>query len=371
MRILIAVILFFVTAGPMVAFDVTGNAGTRISVEPVAKFTRPWAMTFVAPELMLITTKPGKLWLVSTDGKRAAVRGVPDVAAGGQGGLGDVVTHPDFARNGMVYLSYAASNNRGRTRGAVVMRARLDLSAPALVDPEVIWTQTPFVSGEGHYSHKLAFGPKGGPHEGKLFITSGDRQKRASAPLWDNALGKIIRLNDDGTIPRDNPFQEQGDVARSFWSVGHRNLLGISFDSKGRLWTHEMGPAHGDELNLIERGKHYGWPHVSEGNHYSGKTIPNHDTRPEFTPPKAFWVPSIAPSGLVIHSGRGASAWRGDALIGGLASRALIHVDLNGSSAREAERFSWNERIREVEEAPDGSLWILEDRGRLLRVSAP
>jgi glucose/arabinose dehydrogenase len=291
-----------------------------------------------------------------------------DVAYGGQGGLGDVVLHPDFANNGYVYISNAETVDGGMTFGAVVTRAKLDLSGntPQLTDITKIWTQEPKVSGNGHYSHRIAFGP-----DGKLFITSGDRQKLTPAQDFDKALGKVIRLNEDGSVPDDNPWQDQGELARTFWSTGHRNLLGITFDNEGRLWTHEMGPRHGDEMNLIVKGDNYGWPVVSWGNHYSGDPIPDHDTRPEFNAPEAYWVPSIAPAGLVIYDGELFPDWQGDALIGGLVGQTLVRVDIEGESAKEAERFEWGARIREVEQGPDGALWVLEDGGggRLLKLT--
>ena len=184
------------------------------------------------------------------------------------------------------------------------------------------------------------------------------------------ALGKIIRLDDDGTLPSDNPFQDKGPLAKSYWSLGHRNALGLAFDQKGRLWSHEMGPQDGDELNLIEKGANYGWPLVSEGTHYNGTKIPSHDTRPEFKSPKVAWIPTIAPSGLVIYSGAAHSNWKGNAFIGGLRSQALLRIGINGTEAKEAERFKFGRRIRDVEEGPNGTLWIIEDgaKGRLIKL---
>ena len=186
------------------------------------------------------------------------------------------------------------------------------------------------------------------------------------------ALGKLIRLNDDGSLPTDNPFQDKGELARTYWSLGHRNALGLAFDRDGRLWSHEMGPKDGDEFNLIEKGQNYGWPIVSEGTHYNGTPIPTHSTRHEFIAPKIAWVPTVAPSGLVIYKGEHFEEWRGNAFIGGLRGRALIRVEIRGDQAHEVERFTWGQRIREVDEAPDGKLWVLEDgpKGRLIQLSA-
>ncbi len=348
-------------------FDIKSRTGATLQATSVAVFGPPWAMTFLPDGTMLVTSKRGKLYHVTQDGEKTEVEGMWEVAFGGQGGLGDIVLHPQFSSNGFVYISYAESALSGFKRGAAVSRARLDTSGntPKLTDVEKIWAQTPKTSGRGHYSHRIAFGP-----DGMLYITSGDRQKLDPAQDFGSALGKIIRLHDDGKVPADNPWQDKGDLAKTFWSMGHRNLLGIHFDADGRLWTHEMGPRHGDELNLIVKGDNYGWPIVSQGDHYSGDPIPNHETRSEFNPPEAFWVPTIAPSGLVIYSGKMFENWRGDAFIGGLRSRALIRVELEGETAREADRFEWQQRVREVEEGPAGALWVLEDgaKGRLLKL---
>ena len=245
-----------------------GSAGSILKATAVAEFDQPWAMTFLPDKSLLVTTKPGKLFHVLTTGARHEITGVPQVAYAGQGGLGDVVAHPDFARNGLIYLSYVEADGQGLS-GAVVKRGKLVLNTDGsgtLSDPQTVWTQSPKVSGRGHFSHRIAFGPKGGPHDGKIFITSGDRQKLDPAQDMALGLGKIIRLNEDGSLPGDNPWSDgsQGELAKTFWSTGHRNPLGIAFDRSGQLWANEMGPRHGDELNLIEKGANYGWPVVSD-----------------------------------------------------------------------------------------------------------
>ena len=338
---------------------------------PVAKLDEPWAMTFLPDGRMLVTEKRGRLRIVTVDGDVSEpVSGVPDVAYGGQGGLGDVVLHPDFANNNVLYLSYAEAGD-GNTRGAAVARATLTLNdaGGALSDVFVIWRQDPKVSGRGHYGHRIAFSP-----DGYLFISSGERQKFDPAQDMQMNLGKIIRLHDDGSVPNDNPFFDQGGVTAQIWSLGHRNPLGLAFDAEGNLWNQEMGPRHGDELNLVLRGRNYGYPIVSNGDHYSGEEIPDHDTRPEFEAPKAYWVPAISPGGLMIYSGDLFADWKGDAFIGGLSSEALIRVEFNGTDAREAERYEMGERIREEEQGPDGAIWIIEDEdggsgGRLLKLT--
>jgi aldose sugar dehydrogenase len=335
----------------------------------VARFNEPWAMSFLPDGRLLVSEKNGRLRLVNTATRQVGeITGVPAVAYGGQGGFGDIVLHPQFAANRWLYFSYAEAGPDS-TRGAAVARAQLVLNAGgnggSLSNLQVIWRQVPKVTGEGHYSHRIAFG------QGRLWITSGDRQKMTPAQDMQANLGKIVRLNDDGSVPADNPFFAQGGVAAQVWSLGHRNMLGLAFDAQGRLWAHEMGPAGGDELNLIERGSNYGWPVVSNGDHYDGTPIPRHDTRPEFNPPEAWWTPVIAPAGFVIYSGDLFPYFRGQGFIGGLASQALIRVEINGNQAREAARYAMGRRIREVEQGPDGALWLLEDGAdaRLLKLT--
>jgi glucose/arabinose dehydrogenase len=269
----------------------------------------------------------------------------------------------------MVYLSYAEVGRFGK-KGAAVAMAEFhhDPAAPALKNLRVIWRQEPKTTGSGHYSHRLVFSP-----DKMLFITSGERQKQKPSQDWDQNLGKIIRLNPDGTVPPDNPYQDKGELARTYWSIGHRNILGIAFAQDGRLWSHEMGPKHGDEFNLIVAGENYGWPLVSWGNQYSGKDIPDHDTRPDLNAPEIYWVPTVAPSGLIIYEGDVFPEWQGNGIMGGLASKSLLRIELEGDQAEEVERFSMGKRIREVEQGPAGAIWVLEDRsgGRLLKLTSP
>ncbi|MEG3192003.1 PQQ-dependent sugar dehydrogenase [Lysobacter sp. D1-1-M9] len=360
-------------SGGATSADAAGVPGQPFVIEEVAQFAQPWAMTFLPDGRLLVTEKQGALKLMQADGEAHEISGVPEVAYGGHGGLGDVVLHPRFARNRWVYLSYAEPGE-GDTRGAAVARARLDLDdsgGGTLSDLEVLWRQVPKVSGRGHYGHRLAFGP-----DGDLWISSGDRQKFDPAQDMDSNLGKVIRLNADGSVPDDNPFADQGEVAAQVWSLGHRNILGMVFDGQGRLWAHEMGPAGGDELNLIERGDNYGYPIVSNGDHYDGREIPDHDTAPEFNAPEITWTEVISPAGFIIYSGDRFTDWRGDGLAGGLSGQALVRVEFDGDQAREVERYDMEQRIREVEQGPDGDIWVLEDEregsgGRLLRLSPP
>jgi len=347
---------------------IEGNAGSRLLAESFGVFNEPWAMTFLPDGDLLVTEKAGTLLLFQLgDRSKVPVKGVPKVAYGGQGGLGDIILHPLYKDNRWIYLSYAERDASGK-KGAVVVRAQFRPASarPKLENLEIIWRQKPKVSGSGHYSHRLAFSP-----EGNLFITSGERQKQTPAQSWTQDLGKVIRLYADGTVPSDNPFQDKGELAKTFWSLGHRNLLGIAFDRQGQLWTHEMGPRHGDEFNLTIGGDNYGWPIVSWGDQYSGIPIPDHDTRPEFNAPEVYWVPTVAPSGLIIYDGFMFPKWQGNAFIGGLRSRSLVRIRIEGAQAEEVERFAMKKRIREVEQGPNGAIWVLEDEegGRLLRLS--
>jgi len=358
------------------ARDLAANTEKPIfDTKALAIFDEPWAMTALptadneSPKL-LVTQKTGELFVVDTaTGSKTAVAGIPAVAYGGQGGLGDVILAPDFSTSKQIYLSYAEAGTGGDSGkfGAKVIKAALtglDTETPSLQALMPIWEQAPKVRGQGHYSHRLLFSPDGQ----YLYISSGDRQQKAPAQDMSGNLGKIIRLHSDGSVPKDNPFTEdKHEIAKQFWSIGHRNVLGMVFDDAGRLWAHEMGPRGGDEFNLIKKGHNYGWPVVSNGRNYNGTDIPDHDTRPDFAAPHITWTPVISPSSMSIYaSGRHNDfpAWQGHALISGLSSQALmvVRLDSNNGSEKAGERYRYDmgERMRSVL-AVDGRVWLLED----------
>ena len=336
-------------------------------VQVAADFESPWAMTFLPDGRMLITEKSGILYVVSADGKqRKRVDGIPRVADEGQGGLMDVVLHPGFTQNRLVYFSYSEAGEGGK--GVVLARgAFADGEQPVLQKVEILFRASPYVDGDGHFAGRIAFS-----EDGHLFFTNGERQKFDPAQDPKATLGKVLRLKDDGTPAPGNPLAAKG-FHPAVWSYGHRNLLGIAFDASGNLWEQEMGPKGGDEVNLILPGRNYGYPIVSDGDHYDDKPIPDHDTRPEFEKPKVVWTPVISPAGLIVYSGKLWPQWKGDLFIGGLSSEALIRVDVDGTTARKGDEWPMGERIREPEEGPDGAIWLLEDgrrgaKGRLLKL---
>ncbi len=354
----------------------TSQTAKPFAIAEVAKFNAPWAMTFLPDGRMLVTEKAGTLKLVSGDGKVAAnVSGTPAVDSGGQGALMDVVLHPGFASNGLVYLSWSERGAGGKGvalgRGRLVETQVQCVRAPcppqaALEGFQVLFRARPYVSGDGHYSGRIAFSPDGQ----YLFLTNGERQKFTPAQDKSMTLGKVLRLTPEGKPAPGNPLEAQG-FQPEVWSYGHRNLLGIAFDAEGRLWEQEMGPKGGDEVNLILPGRNYGYPNASNGSHYDGRDIPDHKPGDGFEPPKVWWNPVISPGGLMIYSGDLFPQWKGDAFIGGLSSKALVRVDLNGESAAKGDQWDMGERIREVEQGPAGSIWVLEDEpgGRLLKLT--
>lgn len=355
------------TVDPDATEPVAETGGPPFGVSVIATLDRPWAMTFLPDGRMLVTEKGGRLRIVTQDGKVSEpLQGVPTVANAGQGGLADVALHPDFESNQLVYLSYAEPSEDGKV-GLAVGRGKL--AEIGLEGFQVIWRQEPKVDGDGHFAGRLAFSP-----DGFLYISSGERQKFTPAQDMTQNLGKIIRLTDTGGIPSDNPYYDEGRIKAQAWSSGHRNPLGLAFDGDGSLWEVEMGPRGGDELNLIRQGRDYGWPAVSNGNHYDGSMIPPHSSRPEFEAPRLSWSPVMSPSSLMFYSGAMFPEWKGSAFIGGLSSQSLIRVSFDEAKPREVDRFSMNARIRDVTQGPDGAIWILEDGksgGRLLKLSQP
>ena len=353
-------------------------AGARpFTVTPVADFDAPWAMTFLPDGRMLVTEKKGDMLLVSADGQQRQTVATIRVDSAGQGGLMDVVLAPDFATSNRVYFSYSAACETGGGKRVVLARGRLrpatDQTGTArgerIGEIEALFRADPCVDGDGHYSGRIAFAPDGK----SLFFTNGDRQKFTPAQDKAATLGKVLRLTLDGQPAPGNPLARQG-FNPAVWSYGHRNLLGIAFDASGNLWEQEMGPKGGDEVNLIRAGANYGWPNASNGDHYDGRPIPDHAPGDGYEAPKTSWNPVISPGGLMIYRGGMFPQWKGDAFIGGLSSHALVRVDLNGTTAAKGDQFAMGARIRDVDQGPDGAIWLLEDgargsQGRLLKLT--
>lgn len=311
---------------------------------------------------MLVTEKPGRLRLVTTSGTVSTVTGTPAVVSAGQGGLLDVALDPAFASNRLVYLSYAESGSGGA--GLAVARGTLSADGGSLSNVTVIWRQTPKVNNETrHFGGRMAFAG-----DGTLFITAGERHQGTPAQDAQVTLGKIVRINSDGSIPSDNPFVGMSGMLPDIWSLGHRNPYGLVFTSDGRLFESEMGPEGGDEFNLIRRSANYGWRVVSEGN--DGQVLPRHSTRPDFDAPLVSWTPVIAPGGMIQYTNARFVGWTGDFILAGLVSQGLVRVRVTGSTASEVGRVSLGARIREVEQGPNGAIWVLEDggNGRLIRL---
>lgn len=349
------------------------NATMPFTMSDVAKFDAPWAMAFLpgsgvpTTNMALITEKDGRLFLLDIfSGQRQQVSGLPAVNSAGQGGLGDVVAHPDFASNQRIYITFVEAGEGGSGAALGYGRLLLGQGAPRLDGFKVIWRQQPKVTGNGHFGHRIAFAK-----DGTLFLSSGDRQKFDPAQDMSGNLGKILRLTAEGQPAPGNPFASRGGVEAQVYTLGMRNNLGLAFAPDGRLWATEMGPKGGDELNLIEAGKNYGYPIVSDGDHYDGRDIPDHKTNRTYAAPKLSWNPSVSPAGMIIYSGDLFPQWKGDAIFGALSGQALVRADIDSASARKAEQWDLGFRVREVEQGPRGELYILEDGrsgGRLLKL---
>jgi glucose/arabinose dehydrogenase len=336
-----------------------------LRVETVAEgLEHPWGLEFLPDGRMLVTERPGRLRLVTADGLAGApVAGVPAVFAEGQGGLLDVALDPAFAKNQRVYISYAEPGGGGAS--TAVARGRL--VNDALRDVQVIFRQQPKLGGGSHFGSRLVFAP-----DGNLFITTGERFKFDPAQDLSNTLGKILRVRPDGSTPDDNPFTLRPGVPPAIWSYGHRNVQAAAMHPHtGKLWAIEHGPRGGDELNIVEAGRNYGWPLVSWGRHYNLRGIPDPDTRPDLAQSIYQWTPVIAPSGMMFYTAGLFPDWQGDILVGGLVAKAIVRLTQDGKSAEEVERIELNARIRDVVQGPDGAIYALtdEDNGAILRIA--
>jgi glucose/arabinose dehydrogenase len=332
---------------------VSSNAG-NIRIERLATLEFPWGMALLPDGRLLITEKPGRLRIWNNGNLSEPIQGVPKVVFRGQedqGGLLDVEIDPDFASNSLIYLSYSEAADPQPPDARQTREPRFG--------PNQDMTDT--------VGNRLLFAA-----DGKLFITSGERMRFDPAQSLTSNLGKVVRINKDGSIPTDNPFVGRTDARGDIWSYGHRNMLSAALDpSSGRLWVVEMGPLGGDELNLIEKGKNYGWPVVSNGDNYDGSHIPDHQTKREFQLPVRSWNPVISPSGALFYTGTLFPAWRGNLIAGGLSSQSLVRFTLDGSRVAVEEWIDMKRRIRDLLQTPDGAILVIVDdqRGDLLRLT--
>jgi glucose/arabinose dehydrogenase len=341
-----------------------GLASAAIADEPftVIPFAtgleNPWGMEFLPDGRALVTERPGRLRIVDKQGKLSEpIQQVPAVFAEGQGGLLDVILAPDFKQSRMIYLSYAEP---GKDKKAGTAVARAKLVDDRLEDLTVIFRQEPKVEGNNHFGSRLAFAS-----DEHLFITLGERfDYSENSQTLDNHLGKVIRLNADGSVPKDNPFVNQKGALPEIWSYGHRNSQGAAVHPQtGKLWMHEHGARGGDEINISQAGKNYGWPKASYGSHYSFLPIPDDHKGQGFMDPIHYWTPSIAPSGMLFYTGKAFPEWQGDLFVGALAETHLAHLELDGERVVKENKLLVNQekRIRDVEQGPDGAIYLLVD----------
>lgn len=351
------------------------EAALPFTITEHGTYNLPWGIAFApGTDVLFITEKKGALKYINvSNGRGGTVSGIPEVDYGGQGGFGDIAFLPSEAsaviHGRTIYLTWVEAGE-GDTRGAVMGRGTLlckDPDACQIGDLEVIWKQSPKMAKRGHFSHKITFSP-----DGKyLFLSSGDRQHGFPAQDLTGNLGKVLRLNLDGTPAEGNPFAEMGGVSEQIWSYGHRNVLGLAFDSEGQLWDLEHGPLGGDEINLVTPGTNYGWPEVSYGDNYDKSPIPRHPTQPKFQEPAIFWNPVIAPGDFIFYSGKLWPEWKGQAIATGLATKLVVRIGFEGEKVTELARYELANRMRDIVEGPDGSIYIVEDtpKGRLLRLT--
>ena len=347
---------------------VRSEAGPVRVTEVARGLETPWSLAFLPDGNMLVTERAGRLRVVTPDGKLSApIQNVPRVHASGQGGLLDVVVGPDFARDRLIWLSFAQPTQKGAR--TAVARARLDESSRSLQNVEVVFAQRDDPDGRNHWGSRLVF-----DRDGKLFVTLGDRHAyRDSAQDTNSHLGKIVRIRPDGGIPPDNPFVGKTGALPEIWSYGHRNVQGAALHPvTGKLWAHEHGPQGGDEVNVVRAGANYGWPVITYGKEYvTGFSIGEGTQRADVVPPVRYWVPSIAPSGMTFYTGDAFPKWKGNLFVGALRGQVLVRVELDGEKFVREERLltELGSRIRDVRQGPDGRLYLLDETaGRILRL---
>ena len=353
---------------PSIRSPTPGSTSGVVRGETFASgLANPWALEFLPDGRMLVTEKAGRLRIVGKDGRVSEpLAGVPTVASGGQGGLLDIALDPKFAENRIVYLSFSEPGDGG-TAGTSVMRGRL--AETALEEVKVIYAQQPKLRGGGHFGSRLVFG-----RDGTLFVTQGDRQGyRDSAQSLTAGQGKVVRINPDGSIPRDNPFVGRAGARPEIWSYGHRNIQAAALHPEtGQLWTVEHGARGGDELNHPERGKNYGWPTITYGVDYSGARIGDGVSKEGMEQPVYYWDPVIAPSGMTFYTGDAIPGWKGSVLVGSMTPGALVRLVLDNGRVVREERYlgDLGESIRDVQQGPDGLIYAVTkgNNGRVLRI---
>lgn len=363
----LAVPAYAQTPTPAVPVNIIKSEKAQFTIQTITnKLENPWALAVLPEGRLLVTERPGRMRIVSTQGQLSApLANLPRVFNDGQGGLLDVILDPDFASNKTIYFSYAEAE--GKKAGTTVAKA--ELTETSLQNVQIIFRQQPRVEGGNHFGSRLAIAP-----DGKLFIGLGVRFNYAEkAQTLDNHMGKVVRINTDASVPSDNPYTATTANLPEIWSHGHRNIQGAAIHPQtGQLWVHEHGPKGGDEINIPQPGKNYGWPKASYGSHYSMLPIPDEHAGKGFEEPAHSWNPSIAPSGMMFYTGAMFPQWKNNLFVGALAGQHVARLEMAGKKVMHEERLltTLDARIRDVRQATDGSIYLLtdEDNGRILRL---
>ena len=352
---------------PLAAICQTMNTSLGpVTIDKLAgELKDPWAVAILPNGAFLISEKRGVLLLFDAAGDRRRVAGVPTVVDKGQGGLLDVVAARDFATTGTIFITYAKRQSRGV--GTALVSAKLDMASARLSNVKQLFEMQPGTQGGRHFGSRVVEG-----RDGYLYVTVGERGDRPSAQDLSRHNGSVIRVARNGTVPADNPFRQTVQALPEIWSLGHRNPQGAALDGSGQLWVAEHGAKGGDEVNRVKKGANYGWPVISYGEHYTGRKIGEGTSKTGMEQPNFYWDPSIAPSGLMIYSGKMFSEWKGDFFIGSLKFDHIARLNRSGGRLTAGEELQSREtgRVRDVREAPDGSIWFLSvDRRGLFRIS--